>query len=172
MLIKKFMKNTNGFTNLFTLKQNWTGNGCKCTWKMVNINGGREMLPIILLALVLVPRTGHRHHICRTLLKKGVSKFLLDGEMMAYSKVQDRFMPFGTLKSSTNAVLSGDNSDLQPCFIVFDCLVVNNTCLQELTLQKRKEYLEKVVVGADPTRLRVQKHEVATSAGKSFDILR
>jgi len=103
--------------------------------------------------------------------KSGVTACILDGEMIAYNTVLQQFEPFGTLKTAANGkwdlnleVLQGSTEKgLQPCFVVFDVLLINNRSLRDISLEKRFSYLEKVLVNNDESRLLIQKHQVFLS---------
>lgn len=76
-----------------------------------------------------------------------VDSIVLDGEMVVYDPLIDKFLPFGTLKAS-----AGDRYDPgrcgyepHPCLVIFDIVYWNDQSLLNLTLEERNDLLKKFV---------------------------
>ncbi|GHJ87568.1 hypothetical protein NliqN6_3970 [Naganishia liquefaciens] len=69
-----------------------------------------------------------------------VSECILDGEMLVWDPLLEKYLAFGTLKSAALDTSKSEDSP-RPCFKVFDILMLNGTCLTNYTLRKRREVL-------------------------------
>lgn len=78
----------------------------------------------------------------------GVDSIVLDGEMVVYDPLIDKFLPFGTLKSSAEARYDpgrcGDEP--HPCLVIFDCVYWNGQSLLNWTLNERAKLLKELLV--------------------------
>ncbi|KAK3510421.1 hypothetical protein QTP70_005919 [Hemibagrus guttatus] len=104
--------------------------------------------------------------------KSNVVSCILDGEMMAYNPATETFMQKGSKFDVKRLV---DDSDLQPCFCVFDVLLVNNQKFGNEPLKKRYDTLQTVFT---PVKGRIQlvqnteaktKQEVINALNEAID---
>lgn len=76
-----------------------------------------------------------------------VDSIVLDGEMVVYDPLIDKFLPFGTLKTSAGARYDpgrcGDEP--HPCLVIFDIVYWNGQSLLNWTLEERSDLLKKLV---------------------------
>jgi DNA ligase 4 len=76
-----------------------------------------------------------------------VDSIVLDGEMVVYDPLIDKFLPFGTLKTSAGTRYdpgrSGDEP--HPCLVIFDLVYWNGQSLLNWTLEERSDLLKKLV---------------------------
>ncbi|WVQ80875.1 hypothetical protein IAT38_002982 [Cryptococcus sp. DSM 104549] len=70
----------------------------------------------------------------------GVENVILDGEMVVWDPVLEKYLPFGGLKTAALAHANDEDAP-RPCFKVFDILYLNGTVLTRRFLKKRKELL-------------------------------
>ncbi|KGB77341.2 hypothetical protein CNBG_3179 [Cryptococcus deuterogattii R265] len=69
-----------------------------------------------------------------------IRNIILDGEMMVWDPVVERYLAFGTLKSAALDHFN-DETAPRPCFKVFDILFLNDHCLSRKRLSERKRLL-------------------------------
>lgn len=76
-----------------------------------------------------------------------VDSIVLDGEMVVYDPLIDKFLPFGTLKSSAGARYDpgrcGDEP--HPCLVIFDLVYWNGQSLLNWSLEERSHLLKKLL---------------------------
>ena len=77
-----------------------------------------------------------------------VASVVLDGEMVVYDPLIDKFLPFGSLKTSAGARYDpGRSSDEpHPCLVIFDVVYWNGQSLLNWTLSERSELLKKDIL--------------------------
>ncbi|KAH8925427.1 ATP-dependent DNA ligase [Atractiella rhizophila] len=87
-------------------------------------------------------------------IPENVEEIILDGEMLVYLPEQDKYLPFGHLKTAAKS----ENADLWVCFKIFDLLWLKSKSgpaqnLLTKSLHQRKAALKKLI---KPTRGRVE----------------
>ncbi|BEI97354.1 hypothetical protein CcaverHIS631_0209430 [Cutaneotrichosporon cavernicola] len=70
-----------------------------------------------------------------------VRNIILDGEMMVWDPILEKYLAFGTLKTAAGDRIADENSP-RPCFKVFDILFLNDRCLTGARLSERKRLLK------------------------------
>ncbi|KLT43549.1 ATP-dependent DNA ligase [Cutaneotrichosporon oleaginosum] len=70
-----------------------------------------------------------------------VRNIILDGEMMVWDPILEKYLAFGTLKTAASDRVADDISP-RPCFKVFDILYLNDRCLTGARLSERKRLLK------------------------------
>ncbi|WWD22515.1 hypothetical protein CI109_107008 [Kwoniella shandongensis] len=70
-----------------------------------------------------------------------VKNIILDGEMLVWDPVVDKYLAFGTLKTAASDRVNDENAP-RPCFKIFDILYVNDVCLTGRRLRERKRLLK------------------------------
>lgn len=86
----------------------------------------------------------YRLHANGTTFANDVIDCILDGEMLAFDRLTNRFVTKATGYDVKRAGLddqSDNNKDVMPCFIVFDVLYLNGQLLTEMPLSRRKRIL-------------------------------
>ncbi|KAK8845565.1 hypothetical protein IAR55_006280 [Kwoniella newhampshirensis] len=79
-------------------------------------------------------------HIAGAFTEK-VKNIILDGEMLVWDPVVDKYLAFGTLKTAAGDRVNDENAP-RPCFKIFDILYVNDVCLTGRRLRERKRLLK------------------------------
>ncbi|PRP74389.1 DNA ligase 4-like [Planoprotostelium fungivorum] len=80
-----------------------------------------------------------------------VSRCIIDGELVVWDEITQRFEEFGKLKTfATNARdmplnKSSENTGKQLCYVAFDLLYVNNRSVMDLTLSQRMVLLKRCI---------------------------
>ena len=69
-----------------------------------------------------------------------VDECVLDGEMLAYSHLVNKVLPFGTLKNAAK----GDDNNTNPIFKLFDVLWVNGRDISKYPLKERIKASERI----------------------------
>eukprot|EP00727_Mastigamoeba_balamuthi_P008071 m51a1_g3885 putative dna ligase 4 (896) ;mRNA; r:52842-56103 len=101
-----------------------------------------------------------------------VSRCILDGELLVWDSILQRFEEFGRLKSFANYARggsdatagAGDNLGKQLCYVVFDVLYVADKPILELTLQQRHQVLCRIVTPKEKTIEIVQQVPARTTS--------
>jgi DNA ligase 4 len=78
-----------------------------------------------------------------------VASVVLDGEMVVYDPLIDKYLPFGTLKSSAGARYDpsrGQDCEPHPCLVIFDVVCYNGQSLLNWTLTERISLLHEKVI--------------------------
>ncbi|WRT63833.1 uncharacterized protein IL334_000758 [Kwoniella shivajii] len=70
----------------------------------------------------------------------GVRNIILDGEMLVWDPVLEKYLAFGTLKTAAGDRVNDENAP-RPCFKVFDILFLNDRCLSHKRLSERKRLM-------------------------------
>eukprot|EP00108_Taenia_solium_P010358 TsM_000916900 transcript=TsM_000916900 gene=TsM_000916900 len=86
----------------------------------------------------------YRLHANGTTFANHVIDCILDGEMLAFNRLTDRFVTKATgydVKRAGFDCQSDSSKDVVPCFIVFDVLYLNGQLLTEMPLSQRKRTL-------------------------------
>ena len=80
-------------------------------------------------------------------LNDDVKSIVLDGEMVVYDPLIDKFLPFGTLKSSAGARYDPNRcgDEPHPCFVIFDIVYWNGQSLLNWSLEERSQLLKTVI---------------------------
>ncbi|KAK4686832.1 DNA ligase 4, partial [Tremellales sp. Uapishka_1] len=73
--------------------------------------------------------------------KEDVRNVILDGEMLVWDPILEKYLAFGTLKSAAGDKVK-DGSGERPCFKIFDILYLNDKCLTHMRLSERKRLLK------------------------------
>ncbi|KAI4335354.1 hypothetical protein L6164_014007 [Bauhinia variegata] len=74
-----------------------------------------------------------------------VDRCILDGEMLVWDTLLNRFAEFGSNQEIAKAARDGLDSDRQLCYVAFDILYVGDTSVIHQSLKERHELLRKVV---------------------------
>ncbi|KAI3811462.1 hypothetical protein L1987_21186 [Smallanthus sonchifolius] len=74
-----------------------------------------------------------------------VDRCILDGEMLVWDTLNDRFADFGSNQEIAKAAKEGLASERQLCYVAFDILYVGDTSVIHQSLKERHELLKKVV---------------------------
>ncbi|KAG8787200.1 DNA ligase (ATP) [Serendipita sp. 397] len=100
-----------------------------------------------------------------------VEECILDGEMLVWDPVSERYLPFGTLKTHAGDKFMKREYTPRPCFKVFDVLYLNGKSLTGYSLMQRRRNLERVF---DPVegRLEIMHQFEATTVGDVQNLLR
>ncbi|KAI1338178.1 DNA ligase [Xylariaceae sp. FL0016] len=100
----------------------------------------------------------------RTAFAPGVRNIILDGEMLARDPARNKYLKFGTLKTTALDAMKNphDNDAPRPVFRVFDIVYLNDQPLTQYTLCDRRNALTKAVTGV-PGRLELHEYEKARS---------
>ena len=103
---------------------------------------------------------------------EGVENIVLDGEMITWDLVQDKMVPFGTLKSAAIAQQKNEYYEGErPLYRVFDCLYLNGQAITNYTLRDRRRALEQAVKDV-PRRLEIHTYKEAENATEVDPLLR
>ncbi|KAF2397905.1 DNA ligase [Trichodelitschia bisporula] len=108
----------------------------------------------------------------KSAFEPGVRNIILDGEMITWDVETDTIVPFGTLKTAALAEQRNPYAGGQrPVYVVFDCLLLNDTPIAAYTLRDRRRALASAV---NPVhrRLEIHPYTVARSAGEIDPLLR
>ncbi|KAG8833158.1 DNA ligase (ATP) [Serendipita sp. 399] len=100
-----------------------------------------------------------------------VEECILDGEMLVWDPISERYLPFGTLKTHAGDKLTKREHTPRPCFKVFDVLYLNGKSLTGYTLMHRRRTLERVFDPVDG-RLEIMHQFDATTIGDVQNLLR
>ncbi|XP_025824228.1 putative DNA ligase 4 isoform X2 [Panicum hallii] len=73
------------------------------------------------------------------------SRCILDGEMLVWDTVLNRFAEFGSNQEIAKAAREGLETDRQLCYVAFDILYAGDTSVIHQSLTERQEILQKVV---------------------------
>lgn len=80
-----------------------------------------------------------------------VKDCILDGEMITYDTEKDIVLPFGLVKSSAMNQIQSELAGIaptesyKPLFVAFDLVYLNGKSLTNLALERRKDYLTKIL---------------------------
>ncbi|CAN6250052.1 unnamed protein product [Urochloa humidicola] len=74
-----------------------------------------------------------------------VDRCILDGEMLVWDTVLNRFAEFGSNQEIAKAAREGLETDRQLCYVAFDILYAGDTSVIHQSLTERQEILQKVV---------------------------
>lgn len=74
-----------------------------------------------------------------------VDRCILDGEMLVWDTVLNRFAEFGSNQEIAKAAKEGLESDRQLCYVAFDILYAGDTSVIHQSLTERHQILQKVV---------------------------
>ncbi|KAF2935732.1 putative DNA ligase 4 [Oryza sativa Japonica Group] len=74
-----------------------------------------------------------------------VDRCILDGEMLVWDTVLNRFAEFGSNQEIAKAAKEGLETDRQLCYVAFDILYAGDTSVIHQSLTERHEILQKVV---------------------------
>lgn len=117
-------------------------------------------------------RTGLYTPLLKDVLSKNVTKIILDGEMMGWNKKTKKLgskgMAFDVKKLTLNSVH-------QPCFCVFDILVLNNKILTNKPLKERLQLLDAILKPIEGTIVKSKycrartKYEIVKALNDSMD---
>lgn len=79
---------------------------------------------------------------------EATSSIVLDGEMVVYDPLIDKFLPFGTLKTSAASRYDPgrDGEEPHPCLVIFDIVYWNGQSLLNWSLDERAGLLRRVLV--------------------------
>ncbi|KAJ7531081.1 hypothetical protein O6H91_14G031600 [Diphasiastrum complanatum] len=72
-------------------------------------------------------------------------KCILDGEMLVWNRVTNRFADFGTIPETAKAMNEGLETDQQLCYIAFDILYAGDGSVIHRPLRERHQLLKKFV---------------------------
>ncbi|CAI7882231.1 unnamed protein product [Closterium sp. NIES-53] len=72
-------------------------------------------------------------------------KCILDGEMLAWDRKNNRFVEFGSNQTAAKEAREGSNSDIQLCYVAFDILYHRDGSVIHYPLKRRHELLREVV---------------------------
>ncbi|WVW81787.1 hypothetical protein I302_103784 [Kwoniella bestiolae CBS 10118] len=72
--------------------------------------------------------------------QEGVRNIILDGEMLVWDPVLEKYLAFGTLKTAAGDRVNDENAP-RPCFKIFDILYLNDRCLSHKRLSERKRLM-------------------------------
>ncbi|WWD08963.1 hypothetical protein V865_007078 [Kwoniella europaea PYCC6329] len=70
----------------------------------------------------------------------GVRNIILDGEMLVWDPILEKYVAFGTLKTAAGDRVNDENAP-RPCFKIFDILYLNDRCLTHKRLSERKRLM-------------------------------
>ncbi|WWC85821.1 uncharacterized protein L201_000688 [Kwoniella dendrophila CBS 6074] len=70
----------------------------------------------------------------------GVKNIILDGEMLVWDPILEKYVAFGTLKTAAGDRVNDENAP-RPCFKIFDILYLNDRCLTHKRLSERKRLM-------------------------------
>ncbi|KAL1413255.1 DNA ligase (ATP) [Vanrija albida] len=96
----------------------------------------------------------------------GVRNIILDGEMMVWDPILDKYLAFGSLKTAALDNVA-DQTAPRPCFKVFDILYLNGKCLTGSRLSERKRLLKSGRVFRDLDNFRGRLEFVDERLGQS-----
>ncbi|ORX34780.1 ATP dependent DNA ligase domain-domain-containing protein [Kockovaella imperatae] len=71
---------------------------------------------------------------------ENIRNIILDGEMLVWDPVLEKYLAFGTLKTAASDKRNDEDAP-RPCFKVFDILYLNDKCLTSKRLSERKRLL-------------------------------
>ncbi|WWC58136.1 uncharacterized protein I303_100671 [Kwoniella dejecticola CBS 10117] len=71
---------------------------------------------------------------------EAVRNIILDGEMLVWDPILEKYVAFGTLKSAAGDRVNDENAP-RPCFKIFDILYLNDRCLTHKRLSERKRLI-------------------------------
>ncbi|WWC66828.1 uncharacterized protein I206_100735 [Kwoniella pini CBS 10737] len=69
-----------------------------------------------------------------------VRNIILDGEMLVWDPILEKYVAFGSLKSAAGDRVNDENAP-RPCFKIFDILYLNDRCLTHKRLSERKRLM-------------------------------
>ncbi|CAI5482386.1 unnamed protein product [Closterium sp. Yama58-4] len=72
-------------------------------------------------------------------------KCILDGEMLAWDRVNNKFVEFGSNQTAAKEARDGSNSDIQLCYVAFDILYHGDGSVIHHPLKHRHQLLKEVV---------------------------
>ncbi|CAI5516534.1 unnamed protein product [Closterium sp. Naga37s-1] len=72
-------------------------------------------------------------------------KCILDGEMLAWDRKNNRFVEFGSNQTAAKEAREGSNSDIQLCYVAFDILYHRDGSVIHYPLKRRHQLLKEVV---------------------------
>jgi DNA ligase-4 len=91
---------------------------------------------------------------------KHASSLILDGEMLVYNYKTNEIQPFGELKKAcVDSKTNGQDAELRPFYVVFDCLHVNGISMANMPLSKRKVILKQVFIPKEHRIEVIETHE-------------
>ncbi|CAG7851558.1 DNA ligase 4; AltName: Full=DNA ligase IV; AltName: Full=Polydeoxyribonucleotide synthase [ATP] 4 [Serendipita indica DSM 11827] len=100
-----------------------------------------------------------------------VKECILDGEMLVWDPISERYLPFGTLKSHAGDKLIKGDYHPRPCFKVFDLLYLNGRSLTNMALEDRRMNLLNVFSEVEG-RLQIMKQYDASTVDGVKSLLR
>ncbi|OXC65372.1 DNA ligase 4 [Cryptococcus neoformans] len=117
------------------------------------------------------PGEGSLTRYIATAFQDNVRNVILDGEMMVWDPVVERYLAFGTLKSAALDHFN-DETAPRPCFKVFDILFLNDHCLSRKRLSERKRLLRSGKIFKDIENYKGRLEFVDEKRGKSAKDIR
>ncbi|KAL3129202.1 DNA Ligase I [Cryptosporidium hominis] len=78
-------------------------------------------------------------------LNSSVEDCILDSEVVAYSKSEDKILPFQVLSTRKRKNVAFDDIQIQICLMLFDCMGFNGESLLKKSLFERRQYLRKCI---------------------------
>ncbi|KIM34526.1 hypothetical protein M408DRAFT_325903 [Serendipita vermifera MAFF 305830] len=100
-----------------------------------------------------------------------VHECILDGEMLVWDPISERYLPFGTLKSHAGEKAPTREYSPRPCFKVFDLVFLNGKSLTHESLAFRRRNLQNVFDPV-PGRLELVHQHDASTLGDVQKLLR
>jgi DNA ligase-4 len=82
-------------------------------------------------------------------LKPSVHSLIVDGEMLVWDTLTERFLPFGSNRTMNVGHRKGVSDNLQPCYCVFDLLFLNGQNVTAEPLARRKQLLAEALTPID-----------------------
>lgn len=87
-------------------------------------------------------------------IHEDINRIILDGEMMLYNKYKEEY---GSKGMTLDVKKLSDNGAYQPCFVIYDILMVNDTVLTTKPLKERLEILNDAIVKEIPGVIAISK---------------
>lgn len=88
----------------------------------------------------------YREAIAGVILKQiKVEKCILDGEMLVWNRVTNRFAEFGSNQGIAKAAAEGLETDQQLCYVAFDILYAGDSSVIHQSLHERQQLLKRFV---------------------------
>ncbi|KAH8583740.1 DNA LIGASE I [Cryptosporidium sp. chipmunk genotype I] len=78
-------------------------------------------------------------------LNSDIEDCILDSEVVAYSKSDDKILPFQVLSTRKRKNVAFDDIQIQICLMLFDCMEFNGESLLKKSLFERRQYLRKCI---------------------------
>ncbi|OCF31187.1 DNA ligase 4 [Kwoniella heveanensis BCC8398] len=95
-----------------------------------------------------------------------VRNIILDGEMLVWDPILEKYLAFGTLKTAAGDRVNDENAP-RPCFKIFDILYLNDRCLTHKRLSERKRLMRSNRIFRDMNRYKGRLEYADEQTGKT-----